>query len=90
MFSGPDDDELLFADSSETTVKQWDVATLTREQTAFRLTDWGSSTSNLVYSADAKILVARGDQNTSWIDADTNKPIERIASSLLHPFPMAR
>jgi WD40 repeat protein/energy-coupling factor transporter ATP-binding protein EcfA2 len=76
MYSGPDDEKLEFAESTQTIVKQWDVATLTREQTPFRLSKAENREGDLVYSANGKILVARAQWDTTLIDADTNRPID--------------
>jgi len=88
IFSRPDDDELTFEANSETTVKEWDWGTLTREQTPFRLKE-KSLTRNLVYSADGKILVAQADDNTTLIDAETNKPIEKATDENVKSRPVA-
>jgi WD40 repeat protein len=90
--SQPDDPELLFEESSKTTVKEWDVNALTREQTPFRFTQETRSIRDLAYSADGKILVAPAFENTTFLDAETNKPIEmageqklRIVSAAFSP-----
>ncbi len=86
--SEPDDPELLFAESSKTTVKEWDVSALTREQTPFRFTKEGSLR-GLVYSGDGKVLVAPSDENTTFFDAETNKPIEMPEEQKLKIFSAA-
>ncbi|HEX3184027.1 MAG TPA: hypothetical protein VHQ94_04485 [Pyrinomonadaceae bacterium] len=80
--SAPGESNVTFAPSPLTTVKQWDVAALTREQTPYLLENHQSFNRGLVYSADGKILLAglivATDENTTVLDGETNRPSETI------------
>lgn len=76
MASQPDDEDLLFEKSSETTIKEWDFAALTYEQTAFRPKKTAGNEGHLAYSPDGKTLVARSGPNATLINTATNKAIE--------------
>ena len=77
LVSGPDDEELFFSEDGETSIKEWDIAALTYEQTAFRPKKIQHAyEGDLVYSPDGKTLIARTDVNTTLINIDTNRPIE--------------
>lgn len=80
MISGPDDEDLLFSEDGETSIKEWDVAALTYEQTAFRPQKLQQSyRGDLMYAPDGKTFFARTDTSATFINADTNRPIETPA-----------
>ena len=77
MSSRPEDLDLLFETSDETTVKEWDVAMLTREQGTFSVDTGGRAiTDQLMPSHDGEILVGRVGPNRRLFNAETNKQIE--------------
>ena len=81
MISQPDDEDLLFVENAETTVKEWDVATLTYEQTAFRPKKIQHvSEGGLIFSSDGKTLIARNDIEATFINIETNRPIDTLAN----------
>lgn len=89
MTSRPEEDELFFESSDQTTVKGWDVAMLTREQGTFSLQTRKIIPEQLMPSHAGEILLGDVGSSSVLFNAETIEQIEIPVDQKVKVFSMA-